>query len=553
MQSDIRRRPEGALLRTYLAAAGMAPESIQKPLVGVVTAATQVFSEKPDARDLGSAAVSGVEAAGGIAVRWDTVRTPDLMSWGHADSYSFAWRDQLADFIESWSHQEALDGLVLVGDSSKTLAGMAMVAARLNIPAILVTAGASRWEFKQKTNGSSKKTEMSDPFELLTQNLFGKKRGDGFSPIDQFEACFLAQDNHSSYALDLVLEALGVCLPGMSTAPTQSVKRHELAYASGQRVVALIQGGLSFRRFLSLNAFNNAIRLNAALGGLVDVAVHLMALAHEAGVNITLDLFDRIARETPQVCRLGGVSDGKAPHRVEDLDRAGGVWAVMHAIRDKVLPTTTINGKGASELAKITDVKEPSVILTHRPYSKQSGVGVLKGNLAPKGAVFLVNQVLMAMSPFRGPVEIFESEIVAAKTISQGKFKKGAAIVVRGQGPKGGPGLRKLRVLPALMESRGLNKTVPLITDGRLPDTPLGIFISVAAPEAAAAGPLAILRSGDQIEIDIEKRFLGVRLTDMEIRLRLSRWQTPAIGTRRGFLERYTRLVSEANEGAVLK
>lgn len=553
MSSDIRSRPEGALLRTYLRAAGIAPESIAKPLIGVVTVSTQVFSERPQARDLGTSAAKGVEAAGGFAVRWDTSRTPELMTWGHAEGYSFAWRDQLADLIESWSRQEAVDGLVLVGDSAKTLAGMAMAAARLGVPAIMVTAGGSRWVYRKSADGAAAgKRAISDPFDLMSQTLFAKKKGEPVSGEDLFSECLLGQDNHASHAMDFALEALGATLPGMSTAAVESPRRSELAEASGKRAVWLVQNAYPFKRMLTPNAFTNAIRLSAAMGGSIDVAVHLMALAHEAGVSLGVDMFDRIARETPQICRLGGVGE-KQPHSLEDLEKAGGVWAVMNGLRAQVSPTATLSGKGALELAKTTVIKDTQVILAHRPYAKQSGVGVLYGNIAPRGALFLLNQVFPALSTFRGPAAIFESEIDAARALNDGAVKKGSAIVVRGQGPRGGPGLKKLRVLPALLTSRGWNKTIPVVTDGRLPDSPAGLFVSSASPEAAVAGPLAVLKNGDVIEFDTANRRIGARLTDLELRIRISRWQAPDAKGRRGFLERYSRSVSEAHEGAVMK
>lgn len=552
MSTDIRQRPEGALFRTYLSAAGVGPDAIQKPLIGVATAATQVFSEKPDAKELGNATATGIEQiGGGIVVRWDTVRSPEMMAFGHAESYSFAWRDQLADLIESWTRQQTLDGLVLIGDAQETLAGMAMAAARLNIPAVIVTAGSKRWEYVGgETDTRARK--INDPFQLLTETLYKKQKGVPLAKTEWFKDCLLAKDNHAANALDLVLEALGVTLPGMATAPAQAAKRHELAFESGQRIISLVKTGYTFRRALTLNSFTNAIRLNAALGGSLDVAVHLMAIAHEAGINLPLDLFDKIARETPQVARLGGVGD-KDPHRIEDLDKAGGVWAVLSGFKDTILPSTTVNGKGAMELAKSSVVKDPQVINHKKPQNKQSGIGVLRGNIAPQGAMFLLNQSPKELLTFRGPAAVFESEADATTAVSLGKIKKGTAIVVRGLGPRGGPGIHKLRMLPALLEIKGLNTAVAVLTDGRLPDAPEGLFISLVSPEAAVRGALAILRDGDQIEIDVEKRLIIGRLTDTEMQVRLARWQAPASGGRRGFLERYSRSVSDVHEGAVLK
>jgi len=555
MAADIRQKPEGALLRTYLTAAGIGPEAFHKPMIGVVTASSQVFSEKPDARDLGGAAINGIEASGGIAVRWDTMRSPDLMAWGHAESYSFAWRDQLADLIESWTRQQSLDGLLLVGDAPETLIGMAMAATRLNVPAIMVTCGRNRWESGQAVGADTavKKKVISGPFELLAETLFrNKKKGEANPTVDWFRDCLLAQDNHEENAVELVLEALGVCLPGMATAPAQSAPRHALAYQSGQRLVSIIKTGPTFKRLLSSNAFANAIRLNAAMGGTVDVAIHLMALAHEAGYPLTLEHFEKISRETPQVCRLGGVGVGDA-HRIEDLDTAGGVWAIMHALKDHVLPSATVNGRGASELARTSLIKDPKVIAVRKTYRKESGVGVIRGNLSMNGAVFLIGQVPVSLQRFIGPAAVFEQEVDAAKALNEGKVKKGSIIVVRSQGPKGGPGLHKLRILPALLQSRGWNSIFPLLTDGRLPDMPAGLFISLMSPESATPGPLGVLKDGDIITIDIPLRQMGLRLTDTDLRVRLARWQAPASKLTHGFLDRYSRSVSEVSEGAVLK
>lgn len=240
-------------------------------------------------------------------------------------------------------------------------------------------------------------------------------------------------------------------------------------------------------------------------------------------------------------------------HRIDELDEAGGVWAVMHTFKENVQPTAMVHGRGASEMARTTPVKDSSVISTRKPYRKESGIGVLRGNFATNGAVFLLNQVLPSLQVFRGPAAVFEHEIEAATALNNGKVKKGSILVIRGQGPRGGPGLLKLRILPALLQARGWNNLIPLLTDGRLPDSPAGLFISLVSPEGAMAGPLAILKDGDVVDIDISNRQLGLRLTDTDIKVRLARWQAPEPKVRQGFLDRYSRSVSEVHEGAVLK
>jgi dihydroxy-acid dehydratase len=421
---------------------------------------------------------------------------------------------------------------------------MAMVMARLNCPSLIVTAGAVKWVVKSE--------DKNTPDDSFASGLLTDKKTAAAALDEAIRASLETQSAHSLHATDMMLEALGLTMPGMSTAAPGSDHQRSLAQISGERAVALIQAGHSARRILTTNAFNNAVRFNAALGGSIDSAIHLMAIAHEAGVMLGLEHFDKVSTETPHLCRLGGIGL-KAPHTIEDVDRAGGVWAVMNALKEKVSPITTVSGKGASELARTSVVKDGRVILASKPYAKQSGLGILRGNLAPRGAIYILNQAWAGLTMFRGPAMVFESERDAVAAIVEGPFKKGHAIVVRGQGPKGGPGLRKLRILPAVMEHKGLNKTTPLITDGRLPDVPVGLFISAASPEGVVPGPLAILKTGDVIDIDMTKRSMSVRLTEMDMRLRQTRWQPADNKARKGFLERYSRSVSDALEGAVLK
>lgn len=552
-ESHIRRRPEGVLLRTYLTAAGVSPESNAKPLIGVASCSTQVFSEKSLARELATSVRFGIEGSDGLPRWWDTTRSPEMMSWGHADGYSFAWRDQLADLVESWAKQEALEGLVLVGDAPESLIGMAMAAARLNIPAVVVPINSQRWEFSHLPDAATvKKKDFGDPYEMLTEILFGKKKSIQDQDKERFSQCLMAVDNHESNAVYFVLEALGTCLPGLSTASNKIERLKHLAQASGERVVNLVKSGTTFRRILTANAFSNAVHLNAALGGSIDVAVHLMALANEAGVPLSLDFFDKVSRATPQLAHLSG-SFEKQTTSLEEFDLAGGVWAVLHALKNAVHPTLTVGGKGAAELAKSTMIRDGRTISESKPLRKQSGIGVLKGSLAPTGALFLLNQVAPELLLVKGTARIFDQEILAAQAVSQGEIKKGTILVVRGQGPKGGPGLKKLRILPALLESRGLSKAIPVLTDGRLPDNPQGLFISCISPEGGVRSPFGVLKDGDEIDIDVVARSISIRLTQTELQIRLVRWQEPQTSNQRGFLARYSRSVSEISEGAILK
>lgn len=551
MAHDIRHRPEGLLHRLYLTAAGLDATAIQKPLIGVASSATQVFSENPDARDLGGAAASGIDAAGGISVRWDMPRSPDVMAWGHAESYGFAWRDQLADMVESWVRQEALDGLVLVGDAPETLAGMVMAAARLNVPAVVVTAGGKKWSESAKNHGNNQRKKNAPDALMIFSNLMAGTSKDGGKGNDVTHDGLVVPEDRCARSLDAVLEALGVTLPGMSTAPVQSVRRHELAFASGQRAVELAKSGYAIRRVLTQNAFANAVRIYSSLGGPTEVAVHLMAIAHEAGVALSMDFFDRIGAQTPRFVSLDGGSAEK-PTTLEELDSAGGVWAVLGMLKDRILPTTTVSGHGALELAKNSSVKDTRIV-PKKPLEKASGLGTLTGSLALRGSFFHRHQVMPSLERIQGPAALFEDERSAVAALHQNKIRKGSVIVVRGQGPRGGPGLRMLRLLPLALELRGWNKIFPVVTDGRLPIKPSGLFVSCVSPESAVSGPLAVMRTGDIVEIDVPARRLNVKLTSTEMQVRLARWRPSEGRGKRDFLERYARCVSEVSEGAVLK
>lgn len=511
-------------------------EESKKSLIGIAVACTRVPGKSQILDGLIQSAQRGIEAGGGQALQLSFEQIQRNTAWSPALQYRLPRRDLLADEIEFSSLSAGLQGLVLLGDSQETLAGLLMGGVRSRRPAVLLTTN----QESQSKNGSS------PGLEKTLSEMFQKSGRDKKVRIAQMnlEQLILPEDARSTHALALVSEALGVSLPGMAALPAGSPERFELAYQSGERLMVMVQQNLSLAKILTLNAFTNAIRVDAAMGGSPDVLLHLMALAQECGVKLSLDTFDRVNRETPQMVGT-----------LEDFHKAGGVGALLWALKNKLLPNPTVGGKNIIDLGKGGGVKDSKVIRIKNPYSKSSGLAVLFGNLAPAGAAMTgAASVPASRQTVTGPVKVFDSEENCFQAIRDRRLKKGEILVIRYEGPAGGPGMRPLHMVPALLEALGLIEIFPVITDGRFAGPPRkGILVGMVSPEAAAGGPISLLKDGDHIEIDIPNRQVLARLTNTELKVRMARWKPPETKKINGYLSRYSRLVTGAHQGAVVK
>ena len=462
--------------------------------------------------------------------------------------YSLASRELIADMIETIMKAHSLDGLVALTNCDKITPGMLMAIGRLNVPAIVVTAG-------PMLSGNYKGKRLSlvkDTFEAVGRFRKGDISQD---ELNNLEMCACpgvgsCQGLYTANSMACVTEALGMSLPGCATALAVSAKKERIAYASGGRIVNLVKRNVLPRTIMRKEAFDNAIKVDMALGGSTNTVLHLIAVAKEAGVDIPLGLFDEISRQTPHITNIlpGG------EHFMEDLEWAGGIPAIQKRMKNSLNDVMTASGKLVSQIANDAQILNEDVIREAKnAYHKEGGIAVLGGNLAPEGGVVKQTAVSARMLKFKGKARAFDSEESAMQAIMSGKIRKGQVIVIRYEGPKGGPGMREMLSPTAAIVGMGLADDVALITDGRFSGGTQGPCIGHISPEAACGGPVAILKDDDEITIDIPERKLSVKLTDDEIKERLARWKAPECPVKEGYLGRYAKAVSSASEGAVLK
>jgi dihydroxy-acid dehydratase len=519
-----------------------------KPFIGIASSFTDLVPGHIGMRDLERYVERGIAAGGGVPFLFGVPAICDGISMGHAGMhYSLPSRELVADSIESVVRAHCLDGLILLTNCDKITPGMLMAAARLNIAAVVVTAGPMMTgRYKNK-----RRSFVRDTFEAVGQVVAGKMTETELGELE-LAACPGAgscQGLYTANTMACLTEAMGMSLEGCATALAVSAKKRRIAYESGIRIVELVKQNIVSRRILTPNAFHNAIVVDMALGGSTNTILHLPAIAAEAGVKLPLDLFDEISKTTPHIACLEPAGD----HYMEDLEYAGGVSAVLAALKTKVMSNLAVSGRNVLDVAKESKVLDKDVIRPNAPYHKEGGIAILKGNLAPNGGVVKQAAVKDKMKVFSGPAHVFDSEEAAMEAILNKKIKKGEVIVIRYEGPKGGPGMREMLGPTSALQGMGLADSVALITDGRFSGGTRGPCIGHVSPEAAEGGPIAALRDGDIILIDIPKRMLGVRLTDTDIKMRLAKWTAPAPKFKFGYLSRYVRQVTSADTGAVVK
>jgi dihydroxy-acid dehydratase len=549
MRSDrIKKGLERAPHRSLLFATGITRDELAKPMIGIATSFTDLIPGHIGMRDLERFIEKGVHAGGGWPLFFGIPGICDGIAMGHIGmNYSLPSRELIADMVESVSMAHAFDGLVLLTNCDKITPGMLMAAARLNIPTIVVTAGAM---YSGKYHG--KRVNLISAFEAVGQVRAGKMSK---TELAELETCACpgpgsCQGMYTANTMACVTESLGMSLPGCATALAVSGEKRRIAFESGKRIVGLVTEKLTPRKIMTKNAFENAIRIDMALGGSTNTTLHIPAIAHEAGIELSIGMFDKISRTTPHLCNMlpGG------PTYMEDLDAAGGIPGVLSRFKDVLKKSPTVSGKSIVELAEAGRVGNSDVIRTlDKAYHKEGGIAVLSGNLAPDGCVVKQTAVSDKMKKFEGTAIVFDSEEEAMKAILNNKIKAGHVLVIRYEGPKGGPGMREMLSPTSAISGMGLGESVVLLTDGRFSGGTRGPCIGHISPEAAEGGPIAVVRDGDAIILDIPNRKLAIKLSKAEIKKRLAKWKPREPKIKTGWLARYAKVVTSANTGAIVK
>ncbi len=534
--------------RSLVYATGISPKDKNKPYIGIASSFTDLVPGHIGMRDLERFIERGIAAGGGVPFIFGTPAICDGIAMGHAGMhYSLASRELICDMIESVANAHCLDGLVLLTNCDKITPGMLMAASRLNIPSIVVTAGPMLTGFYNK----KRRSFVRDTFEAV--GLYQSKKIN-LKELEELEMCACpgagsCQGLYTANTMACLTETMGMSMPGCATAPAVSAKKRRIAYESGIQVVELVKKNITPRSIINKNSLHNAIVVDMALGGSSNTVLHLPAIAHEAKVDFKLDLFDKISRQVNHITLLEPAGD----HYMEDLENAGGIPAVLSAVKAKLIPNKTVSGLNIKDIAKKSQVLDTDVIREKNPYHKEGGIAILTGNIAPDGSVVKQAAVSEKMKKFTGKAKVFNSEELAMNAIMSGKIKKGDVVVIRYEGPKGGPGMREMLAPTSMIHGMGLSDSVALITDGRFSGGTRGPCIGHVSPEAMEGGVIAVIKDGDTIDINIPERKINVKLTKEEIDKRFKTWKKPEPKIKTGWLNRYSRLVTSASTGAVLK
>ncbi len=546
---DVTEGPTRAGARAMLRAVGLTDEDFAKPQIGVVSAGNEVTPCNLTGPGLAKAAKRGVRATGGVGLEFTTIAVSDGISMGHEGMRaSLVSREVIADSVELVMHAERFDGLVAVAGCDKSLPGMLMAAARLDLPAVFLYGGSSlpgRWRGQD--------ISIVNVFEGIGSFTEGK-----LSEADLVELEKAACPGAGSCAgmftantMAAVGEALGMALPGSAAVPAIDDRLDEYAERSGEAVMRLMESGITPRRILTRPAFDNAITVVMALGGSTNAVLHLLAIANEAGVDLTLDDFDRISRRVPH---LGDLSPFGRYHMV-DLDRIGGVPAVMSALLDAgLLDGDALTVTGATVAENLEGVALPAdqdvIHPVSDPMAPEGGIAVLRGSLVPGGAVLKIAGIEEVV--FEGRARVFDDEQDALDALYEHEIHPGDVVVIRYEGPNGGPGMREMLAITAGIKGAGLGKDVALITDGRFSGGTTGLCIGHVAPEAARGGPIALVAEGDPIRIDVPNRRADLLVDETELATRRQQWQPPEQRYTKGALAKYAALVGSAETGAVM-
>ena len=545
-KSGIEKAPHRSLLK----ALGLSDKEIDKPFIGIVNSFNELVPGHIGLKDIVEAAKKGVLMEGGTPLEFPAIAVCDGISMNHEGMrYSLASREVIADSIEIMAKAHALDGLVMIPNCDKTVPAMLMAAARINIPTIVISGGPMLSGTKD-----GKKIDLITVFEGVGAVKSGKMTEEELTDLENraCPGCGSCSGMFTANSMNCLSEAIGLALPGNGTIPTVFADRRRLAKEAGARIMDLVAKDIKPRDILTEKAFENALTSDMALGCSSNTVLHLAAIASEAGIPMSLDKINEVSKRTPNLCRLSPAG----PYDMQDLNEAGGVPAVIHELSKKGLihmDAMTVTGKTVGENIAGKEKKGEFVIANiDKPYSETGGIAVLRGSLAPDGAIVKRSGVSENMLKNTGKAKVFECEESAVAAILGGKISKGDVVVIRNEGPKGGPGMREMLTPTSSLAGMGLDKEVALVTDGRFSGGTRGAAIGHASPEAADGGPIAYVKDGDTIEIDIleGKLDLIVDEKEMEERKKTMKLEKKELC---GYLAKYSKLVSSASEGAILK
>jgi len=546
MKSGLGRAPSRALLK----AMGLTDEEMARPLVGIANSANEYVPGHIHLDRIVEAVKAGIRLAGGTPLEFSTIGVCDGLAMGHVGmKYSLASREIIADSVEIMATAHRLDGLVVVPNCDKVVPGMLMAVLRLNIPAVVVSGGpmlSGRFQ--------GKKADLITVFEAVGRVKAGSMALEELAELEDraCPGCGSCAGMFTANSMNCLTEALGLGLPGNGSIPAVEAARIRLAKHAGMQVMEMVNRDIKPRQIASVAAFRNAIAVDMALGCSTNTVLHVPAIAREAGVTVNLELFDEISSRTPHLSYLSPAG----PNHLEDLDRAGGVQAVLKELIRGGLANPdvmTVTGKTLGENVASTAILDPDVIRSlENPHSPIGGIAILRGTLAPEGAVVKQSAVDPVMLKNTGTARVFDSEELAVEAILGSEIKPGQIVVIRHEGPRGGPGMREMLNPTSVLAGMGLDRSVALVTDGRFSGGTRGAAIGHVSPEAAHGGPIALVQDGDEILIDIPAKRIDLNVPEEELRKRRAAWKAPEPKVTEGYLARYARLVTSAAQGAVL-
>ena len=553
MRSDnVTKGVERAPNRSLFYALGYTKEELERPLIGVVCSQNEIVPGHMNLDKIAEAVKAGVRAAGGTPVEFPAIAVCDGIAMGHVGmKYSLVTRDLIADSTEAMAMAHQFDGLVMIPNCDKNVPGLLMAAARLNIPTIFCSGG----PMLSGTLKDGRRTCLSHMFEAVGAYKAGKLDDAG---VEEYEenacpTCGSCSGMYTANSMNCLTEAIGMALAGNGTIPAVYSARLRLAKHAGMQIMELVKRDIRPRDIMTEAAFHNADTVDMALGCSTNTMLHLPAIAHECGIDLSLDISNEISSRTPNLCHLAPAGDTY----MEDLERAGGVHAVMKELTKKGLLDTSVmtcTGKTLGENLEGAVNRNPEVIRPiDNPYSADGGIAVLKGNLAPEGCVVKRSAVAPEMMVHTGPARVFDSEDDAIAAIYDGKIVAGDVVVIRYEGPKGGPGMREMLNPTSAIAGMGLDKEVALITDGRFSGATRGASIGHVSPEAALGGPIAFIQEGDLVSIDIPNCKIDMQVDEATLAARKAAWVCPEPRIKTGYLARYAKLVTSAAKGAVLE